>query len=91
MSYAKDSLNIPSKSTSEALRISCRNMPTWFTFKLKVYLWLMQSILKKEPSDFTDLQTTFLAVLEDQANVWWFDACAKNLHQVLMFHLFHLS
>ena len=39
----------------------------------------------------TDLQTAFLAVLHDQTHVGGLDARPKELHQVLMLHLFHLS
>lgn len=39
----------------------------------------------------TDLQTAFPAVLHDQTDIWSLNANAKELHQVLMFHLFHLS
>lgn len=39
----------------------------------------------------TDLQTTFPAVLHDHTDIRWLSAKTKELHQVLMFHLFHLS
>lgn len=39
----------------------------------------------------THFQAAFLAVLGDQADIGWLDADTKELHQVLMLHLFHLS
>lgn len=39
----------------------------------------------------TYLEAAFLAVLNDQTDVWWLNAHAKELDQVFMLHFLHLS
>ena len=39
----------------------------------------------------THLQAAFPAVLHHQTNIRWLHANPEELHQVLVFHLFHLS